>query len=621
MTLNGETEQPETQDADGEVAVFDAPQDVTTTGLDLKNDAPDDVTTYQAGEGTITYDPAAKTVTLHNAEIELSAEAAGLYGKAALILPDGDVTLVVSDGTVSSITNVAKTSDDASAVEAQGANLTVTGGGTLKLTAYAYGIDTYYEGSLTVENTALELNTGDQGVYSEYDVRILNSRVTATGRGDNSDYASALDSTDGNIVLTNSTVNVQDNYYYAVSADNCGALLMENSKLTVRNTTGAINVYPDGNEDDTLKNSIKNSNIDIQYNSGAPFVDEGATEIENSTVIMKTGGKNAFDHWYGGITVGGSSYVELEATESALYIARTTDELTLNDGLTVLEGEVTVHDGVKPKVTSTPRLVIGPMVKIDFDTAGGTEIDSVSQGYGNKLATPKVPEKYGHTFTGWYTDADCTELWNFETGTITADMTLYAGWKANRYALIFDVDGGTDTEDGTFTFGEALGTLPTPKKDGYTFDGWFDANGNAVTENTAFETAQDVILYARWTKTVEPTVTPTPTEAPTAAPAPTAEPTATPAPTTEPTATAAPTAEPTAAPAPTAEPTAVPTATPNATATAVPTTAPSNNNSNTPKTGSDYTAVIFSVSLLVVSGAAIALLVLRDKKRGKHAAK
>ncbi len=484
---------------------------------------------------------------------------------------------------------------------------------------------------MTVESTALELSTGDQGVYSEYDVQILNSKITAVCRGDNSKYASALDSTDGNIVLTNSTVHVQDNYYYAVSADNCGALLMENSKLTVRNTVGAISVYPDANADDTLKNSIKNSKIDIQCNSGAPFVDEGATEIIDSTVIMKTGGDNVFDHWFGGITVSGSSYVELEATDSALYIAQTTDELTLNDGLTVLEGEVNVHDGVKPKVTSTPRLVIGPMVKIDFDTADGTKIDSVSQGYGNKLTAPEAPEKTGYTFTGWYTDAGCTEPWDFENGTVTANMTLYAGWKANQYALIFDADGGTDVEDGTFTFGKALGTLPTPKKDGYTFDGWFDANGNAVTENTLLETTQDVTLYAHWTKVVTPTVTPAPTEAPTeptptptAAPTatPTAEPTATPAPTAEPTAepTTTPSAEPTATPAPTAEPTAAPTATPRATATPAP-TAPSNNNANTPKTGSDYTAVIFSVSLLVVSGAAITLLVLCNKKRGKHVAK
>lgn len=114
--------------------------------------------------------------------------------------------------------------------------------------------------------------------------------------------------------------------------------------------------------------------------------------------------------------------------------------------------------------------------------------------------------------------------------------------------------------------------------------------------------------------TPDPVVTPEPSAKPTAEPttAPTTEPSVTPAPTTEPTATPAPTTEPTTTPAPTAAPSAAATVTP----------VPNNNNgSNTPKTGSDYIAVIFSISLLTVSGAAIAALVFLNKKRGKHVAK
>lgn len=114
--------------------------------------------------------------------------------------------------------------------------------------------------------------------------------------------------------------------------------------------------------------------------------------------------------------------------------------------------------------------------------------------------------------------------------------------------------------------------------------------------------------------TPDPVVTPEPSAKPTAEPttAPTTEPSVTSAPTTEPTATPAPTTEPTTTPAPTAAPSAAATVTP----------VPNNNNgSNPPKTGSDYIAVIFSISLLTVSGAAIAALVLLSKKRGKHVAK
>ena len=118
--------------------------------------------------------------------------------------------------------------------------------------------------------------------------------------------------------------------------------------------------------------------------------------------------------------------------------------------------------------------------------------------------------------------------------------------------------------------------------------------------------------------TPDPVVTPEPSAKPTAEPttAPTTEPSVTPAPTTKPTATPAPTTEPTTEPTTTPAPTAAPSAA--ATVTPVPN---NNNGSNTPKTGSDYIAVIFSISLLTVSGAAIAALVLLSKKRGKHVAK
>lgn len=118
--------------------------------------------------------------------------------------------------------------------------------------------------------------------------------------------------------------------------------------------------------------------------------------------------------------------------------------------------------------------------------------------------------------------------------------------------------------------------------------------------------------------TPDPVVTPEPSAKPTAEPttAPTTEPSVTPAPTTEPTATPAPTTEPTTEPTTTPAPTAAPSAA--ATVTPVPN---NNNGSNTPKTGSDYIAVIFSISLLTVSGAAIAALVLLSKKRGKHVEK
>ncbi len=120
--------------------------------------------------------------------------------------------------------------------------------------------------------------------------------------------------------------------------------------------------------------------------------------------------------------------------------------------------------------------------------------------------------------------------------------------------------------------------------------------------------------------TAAPTATPTatPTAAPSASPTavPTATPTATPTavPSASPTAvpTATPTVKPTATPS--ASPTAVPTATPTVKPTATPTPAPKADPNN-PKTGSSNLPVVFGSAALVLSGGALAAVLIYKKKR------
>ena len=122
------------------------------------------------------------------------------------------------------------------------------------------------------------------------------------------------------------------------------------------------------------------------------------------------------------------------------------------------------------------------------------------------------------------------------------------------------------------------------------------------------------------TPTAAPSASPTavPTATPTAAPSanPTAAPTATPtaAPSASPTAvpTATPTVKPTATPS--ARPTAAPTATPTVKPTATPTPAPKADPNN-PKTGSSNLPVIFGSAALVLSGGALAAVLIYKKKR------
>ncbi len=66
---------------------------------------------------------------------------------------------------------------------------------------------------------------------------------------------------------------------------------------------------------------------------------------------------------------------------------------------------------------------------VDFDSQGGTPVESEKLMYSDKVIPPEEPYREGYIFTGWYTNADCTEEWDLDTGLVGGPMTLYAGWE------------------------------------------------------------------------------------------------------------------------------------------------------------------------------------------------
>ena len=69
--------------------------------------------------------------------------------------------------------------------------------------------------------------------------------------------------------------------------------------------------------------------------------------------------------------------------------------------------------------------------EIIFDSAGGTAVASQTVLCGGKIEKPANPtrpndSRYEYSFDGWYL-GDC--VWNFETDTVSEDITLTAKWK------------------------------------------------------------------------------------------------------------------------------------------------------------------------------------------------
>lgn len=77
-------------------------------------------------------------------------------------------------------------------------------------------------------------------------------------------------------------------------------------------------------------------------------------------------------------------------------------------------------------VSDEPATVVKYTVR--FDSLGGSAVASVEANAGSTIAAPANPTRENYSFTGWYKNAACTEIWDFSTDKVNADTTLYAGW-------------------------------------------------------------------------------------------------------------------------------------------------------------------------------------------------
>ena len=143
---------------------------------------------------------------------------------------------------------------------------------------------------------------------------------------------------------------------------------------------------------------------------------------------------------------------------------------------------------------------------VTFDSQGGSVVSSQTVDHGGKATEPTVPTKAGHTFGGWYKESGCTNVWDFPTDTVTADVTLFAKWTANNYTITFDENDaeatGTMTAQTIASGSTANLTVCGFTKTGWAFDGWATTSGGAVVyadgDSYTMGTA-NVTLYAKWT--------------------------------------------------------------------------------------------------------------------------
>jgi uncharacterized repeat protein (TIGR02543 family) len=145
---------------------------------------------------------------------------------------------------------------------------------------------------------------------------------------------------------------------------------------------------------------------------------------------------------------------------------------------------------------------------VTLNPNGGTcSKSSITVTYGKAYGTLPTPTRTGYTFAGWWTAKDTggKEVTATTVCYASGNYTLYARWKAGQtYTVTLNPNGGTcGTSIKTVTYGQAYGTMPVPKRTGYTFAGWWtakDSGGKKVTASTICYASGNYTLYARWTE-------------------------------------------------------------------------------------------------------------------------
>ncbi|MGI5075625.1 hypothetical protein E4N71_09375 [Treponema vincentii] len=113
---------------------------------------------------------------------------------------------------------------------------------------------------------------------------------------------------------------------------------------------------------------------------------------------------------------------------------------------------------------------------VTFDSKGGGSIPAQKVQYGSKISKPADPTApAGYSFQNWCTDEGCTTAWNFSSGTVKGDMTLYAKWDpaggvsytVKHFQQNIDDDNYPTVPSATQTLNGTTGQLTTATANAY----------------------------------------------------------------------------------------------------------------------------------------------------------
>ena len=116
--------------------------------------------------------------------------------------------------------------------------------------------------------------------------------------------------------------------------------------------------------------------------------------------------------------------------------------------------------------------------------------------------TPLVCHTTGYNFAGWFTQKDLgtgEQVTGVSLGS-TGDITVYAQWGLEVYSIFYrGTEGAENSNPVTYTIESETFTIAPLSRAGYTFLGWFEADGETPAQTTVSTGSYgDLEFYAKW---------------------------------------------------------------------------------------------------------------------------
>lgn len=335
----------------------------------------------------------------------------------------------------------------------------------------------------------------------------------------------------GGTKISTTTVVTKDITYYAQWSINSYTLTFNPNGGTVTPTSKNLEY---NSAYGTLPTPTRASNAQYTYTfAGWYTAATGGTQVTAATK-MAAKDTTVYAHWTSNTRSYTVSYQTTYGTlnktsQSVAYNSKGSCTLTMPDNTAeftyTFVGWYTAANGGGTKVGSSLTLetpsVTGAATyyayvtravnryTFTFNANGGStpSSSSITKAYNEAIGTLPTCSRaadntYTYAFAGWFDTAAATGGTKLTTTTkVTSNKTWYARWTATykNYTVTWNGNGGTPSQSSSsFHYNDALGTLPTAKRTGYTFKGWSTSASGSVNVSTTTKVTGNVTYYAVW---------------------------------------------------------------------------------------------------------------------------